>query len=415
MTTEGTSDLGGVSVEMTRDDLAVILSVGDNITEVLGWRPEQLIGRPSTEFVHPDDQPGALATWFEMMVAPGDTFTWQGRYRTATGEWKWVECVNKCDLVDPEHPVVFTTMRWATEQVSMAELLRERDQLLSQLSDAMPVGMFQIDTDRSITVTNNRLRSILGHSVATEILQLPIVGDHDVLSSAFDSVLTGEVVDDIELRFARNTPYGAIEERVCLLSMRPLTDQAGGVTGAVGCLSDVTDQVRLRRQLELRANTDELTSCLSRAAILDLLSLTLTRRDNIEGGTALIFVDLCRFKEINDSFGHDAGDHILELASARLRAAVRDIDGVGRLGGDEFLVVCPSVDSPSTALVVAKRILATLTDRIDMSTGFAELGASIGVAWSDGPIDADTLIAQADRAMYDAKRSGSSTVKLFAD
>src|ERR1700722_4947363 len=104
-----------------------------------------------------------------MMDAPGDTFTWQGRYRTASGEWRWVECLNIYNRDDPGHPVVSTTMRRAREQVNIAEQLRARNQLLSQLSDAMPVGMFQIDTDSSITFTNNRLYSILGYSAVTEI------------------------------------------------------------------------------------------------------------------------------------------------------------------------------------------------------------------------------------------------------
>jgi diguanylate cyclase (GGDEF)-like protein len=115
----------------------------------------------------------------------------------------------------------------------------------------------------------------------------------------------------------------------------------------------------------------------------------------------------------DDSRRLDVGDHILELAGARLRAAIRGVDGVGRFGGDEFLVVCPDVDSALTALEVAKRILAALTDRIEVATGIAELAASIGVAWSADPIDADTLIAQADDAMYEAKRTGSSTATLF--
>jgi diguanylate cyclase (GGDEF)-like protein/PAS domain S-box-containing protein len=306
-------------------------------------------------------------------------------------------------------------MRRVTDQVSVAEQLRARDQLLSQLSDAMPVGMFQIGNNRAITFSNERLLSILGHSaLGTKGAQFPIFEDDDsVLNAAFDAVLSGQAVDDVELRFWRSSGDEAAEEGVCLLSMRSLTDGAGIVTGAVGCVGDVTDQVQLRRQLELRANTDDLTSCLSRAAVLDLLGMTLGQMGDNRGGTAVIFVDLCRFKNINDSFGHDVGDHILELAGARLRAAIRGVDGVGRFGGDEFLVVCPDVDSALTALEVAKRILAALTDRIEVATGIAELGASIGVAWSADPIDADTLIAQADDAMYEAKRTGSSTAALF--
>jgi PAS domain S-box-containing protein len=238
-------------------------------------------------------------------------------------------------LDDADNPIVLTTMRRVTEKVSVAEQLRARTQLLNQLSDAMPVGMFQLDTDGSITFTNERLHSILGHPVsATLDTQFPIVTeDEDALRTAIRSVFAQEAVDDVELRFLRSSGDVGGEERVCLLSLRPLTDGAGSVTGAVGCVSDVTDQVELRRQLELRANTDELTACLSRAAILDLLAIALGPKGDRRGGTAVIFVDLCRFKNINDSFGHDIGDHILELAAAPLRRCAAACSGPrGRWG-----------------------------------------------------------------------------------
>jgi diguanylate cyclase (GGDEF)-like protein len=106
------------------------------------------------------------------------------------------------------------------------------------------------------------------------------------------------------------------------------------VTGAVGCVSDVTAQVELRRQLEIRANTDELTSCFSRSKILEVLATVLDGQDDNRRGTAVIFIDLCGFKAINDMFGHAAGDRVLEVAGARLRSAVRQYDHVGRFGGD---------------------------------------------------------------------------------
>src|SRR5580658_8586541 len=138
-----------VSAVMIRDTFAVIVSVDEHITDVLGWEPEQLIGHPSTEFVHPEDQPRALATWFEMLERPHETHAWQGRYRTPEGKWRWVECINVNRLDDAANPIVLTTMRRVADQVSVTEQLRARTQLLNQLSDAMPVGMFQLDTDGS--------------------------------------------------------------------------------------------------------------------------------------------------------------------------------------------------------------------------------------------------------------------------
>ena len=144
----------GVAVDIVRDAAAMIISVSEEITDVLGWLPSEFVGHPSTDFIHPEDQPSAIAAWFEMIDTPGETRTWQGRYRTSDGAWKWVTCVNFSMLDDSENSVVKTTMRPVTvDQVSVAEELRARKQLLSRLSDAMPIGMFQIDTDRAVTFT----------------------------------------------------------------------------------------------------------------------------------------------------------------------------------------------------------------------------------------------------------------------
>jgi diguanylate cyclase (GGDEF)-like protein/PAS domain S-box-containing protein len=408
---------GGLSVGIRRNAAAMITSVDDEISDVLGWAPDEIIGRPSTDFVHPEDQPSAVAAWFEMIAAPGEVRTWQGRYRTRDGAWQWVECVNVNRLADPDNAVVLTTMRRvAVDQVSLAEELRARKQLLSRLSDAMPVGMFQVDTDRTITFTNDRLHMILGHSASATIdAQFSMVDQRD--RSLFDSALTAALadgaVDDIELRFWRSSDDAAQVEHVCMLSMRPLTDSEGEVTGAVGCVSDVTAQVELRRQLEIRANTDELTSCLSRAKILETLGIALERRDDRHGGTGVIFVDLCGFKVINDRFGHAAGDRVLTVAASRLTSAVRPYDLVGRFGGDEFLVVCPRVDTALIAFEVAQRIHGSLSDPVNVASVVIALRASVGVAWSADLIDVDMLVAQADQAMYESKRTGSSAVVLF--
>src|SRR5580658_1357693 len=189
---------------IVRDAAAVIISVDAGIEHVLGWGPAALIGRPSTEFIHPEDQPSAIAAWFEMVQAPhGETRSWQGRYRTPDGAWKWVECTNLNKLSDPE-PIVVTSMRPITvDQVSLAEELRARKQLLSQLSDAMPIGMFQFDSGRALEFVNDQLLTILQvPAAATVEAQFAAVVPEDkyLLSGAFDAVLAHHDVNDVELR-----------------------------------------------------------------------------------------------------------------------------------------------------------------------------------------------------------------------
>ena len=159
-----------------------------------------------------------------------------------------------------------------------------------------------------------------------------------------------------------------------------LTDAAGVVTGAVGWLSDVTDRAQLHRELEVRASVDKLTSCLNREASLKLVE-QMTAAPKAPGeGNALIFIDLDRFKSVNDRFGHGAGDRLLAAAGDRLRGTARKGDAVGRVGGDEFIVICPRVESSAQAVKIAERIAAATTATVDVGTGVAELRTRVGVA-----------------------------------
>jgi PAS domain S-box-containing protein len=124
-------------VSMRRNAAAVIVSVDDAVTNVLGWQPDDLIGRASTEFSNPEDQVSAVRVWFDMLAAPGTTCLERGRYHGADGSRKWVEPVNTNQLDDPDDPVVLTTMTLIhLDQVVVEEDLRARHQLLTRLSDA---------------------------------------------------------------------------------------------------------------------------------------------------------------------------------------------------------------------------------------------------------------------------------------
>jgi diguanylate cyclase (GGDEF)-like protein/PAS domain S-box-containing protein len=403
---------------MTRDAVGVITSVDDGVTEMLGWRPDQLIGSPSTRFVHPADQGSAVAVWLDMVTSPGIARAWRGRYQNADGAWIWLESVN-C-LEDGDVPVVFSSLTRVTgEEVGIEEELRAREQLLSRLSDALPVGVIQFDLTGNVTFTNDRLHAIAGVGQAATIgaqLSTVIADDVPALQVALAAVLADQVVDDIEIRLnlpSRAEPGSGPAARVCVLSLRALTDSVGAVNGAVGCLSDVTDRAQLHRELEIRASVDSLTACLNRGAIIEVLERTIATPHRKRDGTAVVFLDLDRFKAVNDRFGHAAGDRLLVAAANRLRSALRDCDRVGRLGGDEFLVVCPRVKSAAHARTIARRIADAMSSTVDIGPAAVELHVSVGVAWTAEPLDADEFIEQADRAMYESKRVPKTAVTML--
>lgn len=399
-----------------RNEAGVMTTIDDSCLELLGWRPEQILGSPPTAFLHPDDMGYALTAWFGMINTPGETRAFRGRYRHADGGWTWLDCENTNHLDDRESPHIISVFRPAEAgQLSLEEQIRAREELIARLTDALPVGVFQVDRSQRVLFTNGQLHHILGAPPAADmhdLFDVITLDDRRRLGAAVDAALAGGEVDGLELHFNVVVPHPDFAAtRVCQVSLRPLTDGAGAVTGAIGCLSDVTESVDLRHELELRASTDTLTGCLNRAAIFEFLDLALRSARESGGGVAAIFVDLNRFKEINDSYGHAVGDKALLWAAACIRGAIRTGDAIGRLGGDEFLIVCPAVPSLESVHPVAQRISECIRPVEIAESGTLELGASIGLAWTDGSDEsADVLTARADSAMYESKTGGAAVV-----
>jgi diguanylate cyclase (GGDEF)-like protein len=170
----------------------------------------------------------------------------------------------------------------------------------------------------------------------------------------------------------------------------------------------------MREELKKRATFDELTGCYNRPSIMDALAASVASGQR-RGERAVMFIDLDRFKEVNDREGHAAGDALLRIVAEGLRSVVRADDLVGRIGGDEFLVVCPEIGGTEQAMELAGRIAQALREQVCLATvrTAPQLQASIGVAWSSGDsVGADTLVAQADNAMYESKRERNGRPKL---
>jgi diguanylate cyclase (GGDEF)-like protein len=189
------------------------------------------------------------------------------------------------------------------------------------------------------------------------------------------------------------------------MSLRALMRSSGEVSGAITCVLDITDSARARQELERRATFDPLTHCHNRASVLSTLEHELAREDSTN--TGVVYVDLDQFKPVNDRLGHAAGDELLVQVAERLKLASRDSDVVGRLGGDEFLVVLRDIPGQEVAMRAADRICETLCGTFELTCGAAELRASVGVACSNGErVSSEELVKRADGAMYQSKEHG---------
>jgi diguanylate cyclase (GGDEF)-like protein/PAS domain S-box-containing protein len=181
-----------------------------------------------------------------------------------------------------------------------------------------------------------------------------------------------------------------------------------------GIIRDLSDQKRFEAQLSHQVLHDPLTGLPNRVMLTDRLEQALARVRRRERMFALLFVDLDRFKAVNDTLGHTVGDQLLIEAAVRIQAAVRETDTVARLGGDEFVVLCEDIEGVHHAADFAERIIASLQAPFCFGNDETRVSASIGMALSnDGTELADTILSNADIAMYRAKGNGRSRYELF--
>jgi diguanylate cyclase (GGDEF)-like protein/PAS domain S-box-containing protein len=175
---------------------------------------------------------------------------------------------------------------------------------------------------------------------------------------------------------------------------------------------DVTDRMWLERQ----ALQDPLTGLPNRVLLMDRTRQALARLHRSGGIIALLFVDLDRFKAVNDSLGHEIGDHLLVSVSKRLAQVMRDGDTVARLGGDEFVVLAEGIESDAEAVAVAERVLHILEKPFLVGSAEVTMPASVGVSVARDPnVDPESILREADVAMYRAKAGGGRSLEVFDD
>ncbi|MCW5637073.1 MAG: PAS domain-containing protein [Rubrivivax sp.] len=299
----------------------------------------------------------------------------------------------------------------ATREAERASVRSE--ERLRRITDSLPVVISYLDAGQRLRFANRTLGEWFGVPVPALIgrTMAEIVGPalYAERRPYIERALAGERVE-----FEMEAEAGGVR-RVTQTTIVPDIDEQGRVCGLYSLNTDVTPLKTVERRLQALARSDPLTGLPNRLHYDERLAEALARQQRSGNGLALMFLDIDRFKRVNDELGHAAGDAVLREFARRLRDVVRLTDLVARLAGDEFVVLLEGLHSDAEPQFVARKVLAQFQAPFDVDGRALEVTTSVGIAYhaaGAGTVAPSALLARADEALYRAKQAGRNTFRL---
>jgi diguanylate cyclase (GGDEF)-like protein/PAS domain S-box-containing protein len=377
---------------------------------MLGYADGELVGVSAFDLVHPVDQVGALEG-FASTISASDSraVPLLVRLRHANGTWLATEIIGTNHLDDPEIAGMVVSIRDVSASMRTEDALRDSEERYRLIVELACEGICVVDANGRTTFANRALADLLGMTV-NEILGGSLYDfiDESEREAARSRIVAhgDEALDEQDLQLV--THDGRIVW--ARLHSSAVRQHDGTYLGSILFVTDVTERRELEQRLAEEARRDPLTGVANRTELFEVLTPILQRGTL----TAALYVDLDGFKEVNDQFGHTLGDELLCSVAGRVRAAIRNVDTLARVGGDEFVVICGDLESTDEAIAIGSRIREVLGQPFGLAVGSVRIDSSIGIAFGRAP-DADSLLARADQALYRAKRKGRGRLEISFD
>ncbi len=314
------------------------------------------------------------------------------------------------DLI-PELQEVAERVALTVDAINAEAALAASEQRFRTLFEDAPIGVCLTDlrpeTLGHILLANEALSQLTGYSIkqlsAMNVLELLAPEHRDDVDTSIDALAAGRTdryAVERELIRADGSAVWIVGNVATLAG-----DEQPSY--AVAYIQDVTARKQTEADLARRAFTDELTGLANRHLVMDHLALALRQEVRTGRAVGILYLDVDHFKDINDTYGHDAGDRVLREIAGRLTLGIRSADTPGRLGGDEFIVVCPHLSSDEELNSVAERLLLAVCAPVHLPDATTiDVAATIGLATGDRNSTPEELVRRADVAMYEAKRQG---------
>ncbi|HEY3672974.1 MAG TPA: PAS domain S-box protein [Acidimicrobiia bacterium] len=408
------------SLVQRSSDVAFVIDEDGCITyaspasERFGYTPEDLIGTASRDLIHPDDLARHRDTVDNTVQRIG-TATVEWRLRRADGSYCWVEEVFT-DLHDvPAVGGWIANMRDITDRREAEEERIEAEERYRQGFERSAFGLGVLDLGQTFTSVNPALAELLGHTPELLLGRRPMEFLHPTESesarSGIERLLRGDVpFYKREHRMVRRD--GSIVS--VLIDMTLVRDSDGDPGYYFVQVRDITDRKRAEEALAHQALHDDLTHLPNRLLLVDRLAHSLARAERTGSNVAVLFLDLDRFKLVNDGLGHVVGDQLLVEVAHRLTQSIRASDTVARFGGDEFVIVREDIADVTEAVEFAERIVSEVHEPIALSGRELYATTSVGIALGGAEASAEQLLRDADAAMYRAKDLGRARIELFS-
>ena len=307
--------------------------------------------------------------------------------------------------------------RDVTERRQMEEALRQSEERYRTIIKEMEEWYFETDLTGNITFFNDIFATVLGYSqkelTGLNFQYLVKKEESDSVHRLFNQIIkTGKPT--------RNFPYEFISTDGKVTSAEfsffPKRDKEGKVCGFRGVGHDITERKHAEEKIQYQATHDALTGLPNRLMFSQLLNQAIKAARRYKRQFAVLFMDMDRFKIINDTMGHDAGDKLLQEIAARLRQTLRAVDVIARMGGDEFVILIEEVSDLSHVSIVAHKVLTSIIKPLTIMRQECRITASIGVSiYPRDAEDEQSLMKNADMAMYLAKEEGKNNYQFYSE
>ena len=387
------------------------LEVNDALCKMLGYSREELVRMNWAELTHPDDLDENLKLYDRILSGEIDSYTIENRFIRKDGEAIHVrrapQAVRKADgSIDYVVAIV--------EDITERKRAEDELQLASMVYNNSSEAMMVTDENNRIIAINPAFTEVTGYTMDEVSGRNPGL----LKSGKHDADFYRNLWNEVKIR---GSWHGQIWNRRKSgdiypewLTINTIYNPDGSVHRHVALFSDITDKVRTDELIWRQANFDLLTNLPNRRMCHDRLEQEIKKAHRGNSRLALLFIDLDRFKEINDTLGHQLGDRLLTEAAHRIVSCVRESDTVARLGGDEFTVVLSELPDSTHVEKIAQHILEKLVAPFMLGMEIAYVSASIGITfYPDDAQDVEQLLRNADQAMYLAKNAGRNRLAYF--